>query len=108
MDATTASNMFHIYELAEGDNYDVPLSKSSIALCMVVAKRRLSKPTNIEIPNMICAYASEATEEDVEAAVLKNTGLRTPRLKYTLHKFVENFEDKADRQSYYTLRGPRK
>jgi hypothetical protein len=36
-----------------------------------------------------------ATEEGVEAAVLEKTGLRTPWLKYTLHEFVEQFEDKA-------------
>ncbi len=73
--------MFHFFELGEGDNYDVPPSKASIALRMVVAKRHLSKSTNIEIPDMICAYDCEAIEEDVEASVLEKTGLRAPWLK---------------------------
>jgi len=88
-------NIFHIFELTEGNNYDAPPSKASLTLCMAVAKRRLSKSTSIKIPDMICAYGCEATEEDVEAAVLKKTGLRTPWLEYTLHEFVEHFEDKA-------------
>ena len=88
--------MFHIYELGEGDNYDTPPSKPFLALCMAVAKRCLSKSTNIEIPDMICSYGCEATEEDVEAAVLEKTGLRTPWIKYTLAEFVQNFERKAD------------
>ncbi len=95
MDADTTRTMFHIFELGEGDKYDVPPSKASLRLCMAVAKRCLSKSTNIEIPDMICAYGSEATEEDVEAAVLEKTGLRTPWLKYTLPEFMEKFEDKA-------------
>jgi hypothetical protein len=78
MDATTSSNMFHIFELGEGDNHDVPPSKASLALCMAVAKRRLTKSTHFEIPDTICAYGSEAAEEDVEASVLKRTGLKTP------------------------------
>ena len=93
---TTIATMFHFFELGEGDNYDVPPSKQSIALCMAIAKRRISKSTNIEIPDMICAYGCEATEEDVEAAVLAKTGLRTPWLKYTLTEFMQEFERKAD------------
>jgi hypothetical protein len=69
--------MFHIFELGEGDNYEVPLSQASLALCMAVAKRGLFKSTNIEIPDILCAHGSEAIEEDVEAAVLEKTGLRT-------------------------------
>ena len=77
----TTRNMFHIFELGKGDYYDEPPFKSSLALCMAVAKRRLSKSTQFEMPDMICAYGSDATEEEVEAAVLKKTGLRTPWLK---------------------------
>ncbi len=62
---------------------------------MAVAKRCLSKSTNIEIPDMICAYGSEATEEGVEATDLEKTGLRTLGLKYTLPDLMEKFEDKA-------------
>jgi len=91
----TTRNMFHIFELAKGDNYDAPPSKASLALCMAVAKRLLSKSTNVEITDMICSYGCEATEEDVEAAALEKTGLRTPWLKFTLHESVESFEDKA-------------
>ncbi len=95
MDAATTRTMFHMFELGEGDKHDVPSFKASLALCMVVDKRSLSKSTNIEIPDMICAYDSAATEEDVEAAVLKKIGLRAPWLKYTLPDFVEKFEDSA-------------
>ena len=70
--------MFHIYELGEADHYDSPISKPSLALCMVVAKRCLSKTTNIEIPDMIVSYGCDAMEKDVEAAVLEKTCLRTP------------------------------
>ena len=90
------SRMFHIYELGEGDHYDTPPSKPSLALRMAVAKRCLSKSTNIKIPNMICSYGCDATEEDVEAAVLEKTGLRTPWIKHTLMDFVQNLERKAD------------
>jgi hypothetical protein len=99
----TTRNMFHILELAEGHNYDAPPYIASLALCMAVAKRRLYKSTNIEIPDMICAYGCEATEEDVEAAVIEKTGLRTPWLKYTLHEFVEHFEDKAGIVTWETV-----
>jgi hypothetical protein len=95
MDEATTINIFHIFELGEGDKYDVSPSKASLALCMAVATRCLPKSTNIEIPDTICAYGSEATEEDVEAAVLEKTRLRTPWLKYTLPEFMEKFEDKA-------------
>jgi hypothetical protein len=78
------ATMFHFVELGEGDNYDAPPSKPSLALCMAVAKRCLSKSMNTKIPNMLCAYGCEATEEDEEAAVLEKTGLRALWLKYTL------------------------
>ena len=102
---TTIATMFHFFELAEGDNYDAPPSKASLALCMAVAKCRLSKSTNIEIPDMISAYGCEATEENVEATVLEKTGLRTPWLKYTLHEFVEHSEDKAGIVTYEGVSG---
>ena len=67
----TTSLMFHIFELGEGDKYDVPPSKASLALYMAAAKRCLSESTNMKIPDMICACGSEVTEEDVEATVLE-------------------------------------
>jgi hypothetical protein len=95
MDAAATRTMFHIFELGEGNKYDVPPSKTSLALCMAVAKRCLSKSTNIEILDMICANGSKATEENVEVTVLEITGMRTPWLKYTLPELMEKFEDKA-------------
>jgi hypothetical protein len=78
METATIRTMFHFFELGEGNKYGVPQSKTSLALCTAIVKRCLSKSTNIEIPGVICAYGSEVTEEDVEAAVLEKTVLRTP------------------------------
>jgi hypothetical protein len=56
----------------------VPPSKASFALCMAIVKCFLSKSTNIESSDMIYAYGSEATVDDVEAAVLEKNRDENP------------------------------
>ena len=54
---------------------------------MVTAKSKLRRKS-LDIPDDICTYGCDASEEDVEAAVLAETGYKTPWIRYTLDEFA--------------------
>ena len=54
---------------------------------MVTAKSKL-RHKSLDVPDGICTYGCDASEEDVEAAVLAETGFKTPWIRYTLEEFA--------------------
>ena len=78
--------MYYIYELVEGADYPA-LKARQRTLALVTAKSKLRRKS-LDVPDVICTYGCDASEEDVEAAVLAETGFKTPWIRYTLEEFA--------------------
>jgi hypothetical protein len=44
---------------------------------------------SLDVADVICTYGCDASEEEVEAAILAETGYKTPWIPYTLEEFAE-------------------
>jgi hypothetical protein len=82
--------MYYIYELVEGANYPA-LKARQRAIALATAKSKLRRKS-LDVPDVICTYGCDASEEDVEAAVLAETGYKTAWIRYTLKKFCGEVE----------------
>ncbi len=67
---------YYIYEMVEGADYPA-LKGSQRTLAFVTAKSKLRRKS-LDVADIICTYGCDASEEDVEAAVLAETGYKTP------------------------------
>jgi len=53
----------------------------------------------LHVPDIVCTYGAEVDEDTLEAAVLAETGMKTPWIKYALDEFVERL--KRDLPTYH-------
>jgi hypothetical protein len=82
---------YYIYELVEGPDYPA-LKRRQRALAWTTAKSHLRRAA-LDVPDVICVYGAEVSEDALESAVEKETGLRTPWLRYTLDEFVARLKE---------------
>ncbi len=79
--------MYYIYELVEDPDYHALKAKQR-ALALITAKSCLRKKS-LDAADVICTYGCDASEKEVEAAILAETGYKTPWVCYTLDEFAE-------------------
>ncbi len=60
--------MYCIYELVEGPDYPA-LKVKQRALALIMAKSLLRRKS-LDVADVICTYGCDASEEEVEAAIL--------------------------------------
>ena len=77
---------YYIYELVDGPAYPV-LNKKQRQLAWITARSHLRR-AGTELPDIICSFGAESSEEAVEEVVLAETGLKTPWIRYTLEEFA--------------------
>jgi hypothetical protein len=82
---------YYIYELVEGPDYPA-LKRRQRALAWTTAKSHLRRAA-LDVPDVICVYGAEVSEDAMESAVEKETGLKTPWLRYTLDEFVARLKE---------------
>jgi hypothetical protein len=88
---------YHIYELVEGPDYPA-LKKRQRCLAWASARAHLRRAA-LDVPDVICVYGADVSEDALESAVEKETGLKTPWLRFTLDEFVERL--KRDMVTYH-------
>jgi hypothetical protein len=88
---------YHIYELVEGPDYPA-LKKRQRCLAWASARAHLRRAA-LDVPDIVCTYGADVDEDNLEAAVLAETGMKTPWIKYTLDEFVERL--KRDLPTYH-------
>jgi hypothetical protein len=81
---------YHIYELVEGPDYPA-LKKRQRCLAWASARAHLRRAA-LDVPDIVCTYGADVDEDNLEAAVLAETGMKTPWIKYTLDEFVERLK----------------
>ena len=79
--------MYYIYELVEGPDYPALKAKQR-ALALITAKSLLRRKS-LDVADVICTYGCDASEEELEASILAETGYKTPWIRYTLEEFAE-------------------
>ena len=77
---------YYIYELVNGSDYPV-LNKKQRQLAWITARSHLRR-AGTELPSIVCSYGAESSEDDVEAVVLAETGLKTAWVRHTLEEFA--------------------
>jgi len=82
---------YYIYELVEGPDYPA-LKRRQRALAWTTAKSHLRRAA-LDVPDVICVYGADVSEDALESAVEKETGLKTPWLRYTLDEFVARLKE---------------
>ena len=55
---------------------------------MITAKSLLRRKS-LDVADVICTYGCDASEEELEASILAETGYKTPWIRYTLEEFAE-------------------
>ena len=88
---------YHVYELVEGPAYP-ELMKKQLALAWASARSHLRRAA-LDVPDVICVYGADVSEDALESAVLAETGLKTPWLRFTLDEFAERL--KRDLVTYH-------
>jgi hypothetical protein len=88
---------YYIYELVEGPAYP-ELVKKQRALAWDSAKSHLRRAA-LDVPDVIYMYGAEVSEDALESVVEKETGLKTPWLRFTLDEFAERL--KRDLTTYH-------
>jgi len=68
--------MYYIYELVEGADYHARKTKQR-GLALITVKSLLRR-ASLDVAVVVCTYGCDAWEEDVEAAVLADTGYKAP------------------------------
>ena len=87
---------YHIYELVSGPAYP-ELMKKQRALAWASARSNLRRAA-LDVPGVIFVYGAEVSEDALESDVEKETGLKTPWLRFTLDEFAERL--KSDLPTY--------
>ena len=65
--------------------------KKQRALAWALARSHLRRAA-LDIPDVIRVYGAEVSEDALESAVEKDTGLKTPWLRFTLDEFAERLK----------------
>jgi hypothetical protein len=92
---------YFVYELVEGPAYP-QLMKKQRALAWASARSHLRRAV-LDVPDVICVYGAEVSEDALESAVEKETGLNTRWLRFTLDEFAELI--KRDLVTYHAEAG---
>ena len=77
---------YYIYEMVEGPDYPALRSKQR-ALALITAKSILRR-ASLDVADVVCTYGCDVSEDSLEAAVLAETGYKTPWIRYTLDEFA--------------------
>ena len=77
---------YYIYEMVNGSDYPV-LNKKQQQLAWITARSHLRR-AGTRLPLVICSFGAESSEDDVEAVVLAETGLKTAWVRHTLEEFA--------------------
>ncbi len=79
--------MYYIYELLESPDY--PTLKAKQRALAIITAKSLMRRNILDVADVICTYGCDASEEEVEAAILAETGYKTPWIRYTLEELAE-------------------
>jgi len=88
---------YFIYELVEGPAYPEVMKKQR-ALAWASVRSHLRRAA-LDAPDLICVYGVEVSEDALESAVLAETGLKTPWLRFTVDEFADRL--KRDLVTYH-------
>ncbi len=77
---------YYIYEMVEGADYPALISKKR-ALALITTKSQLRR-ASLDVADVVCTYGCDDSEENLQAAVLAETGYKTPWIRYTLDEFA--------------------
>jgi hypothetical protein len=78
--------MYYICELVEGPDYPALKAKQRV-LALITAKSLLRRKS-IDVADVIYTCGCDASEKEIEAAILAETGYKTPWIRYTLEEFA--------------------
>jgi len=82
---------YHNDGLVEGPDYPA-LKKRQQCVAWVSARAHLRRAA-LDVPSVICVYGAEVDEDTIEAAVLAETGMNTPWIRYTLDEIVARLKE---------------